>query len=82
MQYTNVNQSFELDLQLNVQIENIRNYEELSQDEINIIIEKIKENITRDILHILDNSNDLCYTNVDIQGIGYSEVTLNIQERK
>jgi hypothetical protein len=82
MQYTNVNQSFELDLQLNVQIENIRNYEELSQDEINIIIEKIKGKLLRDIYYELYNSNDLCYTNVDIQGIGYSELILNIQERK
>jgi hypothetical protein len=75
-----VQQSFIVDLSLKVTIESVSNYSSLTQDEIEKVITKMKETLLRDMFHVLDNSDEISYREVDVHKIGLSSVTLHINE--
>jgi|688.fasta_scaffold664024_2 hypothetical protein len=78
MEIHNVNQSFSLDLSLKVTVESISNHSSLTQDEIEKVIAKMRETLLRDIFHVIDNSDDISYQEIDVDRVGLSFVTLHV----
>jgi molecular chaperone GrpE (heat shock protein) len=78
MEIHNVNQSFSLDLSLKVTVESISNYNSLTEEEIQKVIAKMRETLLRDIFHVIDNSDDISYQEVDVDKVGLSTVTLHV----
>ena len=80
MEIHNVNQSFVLDLSLKVTVESISNHSSLTQDEIEKVIAKMRETLLRDIFHVIDNSDDISYQEIDVDRVGLSFVTLHVNK--
>jgi hypothetical protein len=80
MENHNVNQTFTVDLSLKVTVESISNYSSLTPDEIEKVISKMRETLLRDMFHVLDNSDEISYQEVDVDRVGLSSVTLHINE--
>ena len=80
MENHNVNQSFVVDLSLKVTIESVSNHSSLTPDEIEKVIAKMRETLLRDMFHVLDNSDEISYQEVDVHKIGLSSVTLHVNE--
>ena len=80
MKNHNVNQSFVVDLSLKVTIESVSNHSSLTPDEIEKVIAKMRETLLRDMFHVLDNSDEISYQEVDVHNIGLSFVTLHVNE--
>ena len=78
MENHNIDQSFMLDLCLKVTIESVSNYKSLTEEEIEKVIAKMRETLLRDMFHVLDNSDEISYREVDVHTIGLSTVTLHI----
>ena len=75
-----VNKDFELDLKLKVHVETVSCFTNLTEQEIEQIVSKRLETLKRDILHAIQNSDDVAYDNVEIHKIAFSTVTLHIDE--
>ena len=80
MENHNVNQSFIVDLSLKVTVESVSNYNSLTPDQIEKVISKMRETLLRDMFHVLDNSDEISYQEVDVDRIGLSSVTLHVNE--
>ena len=80
MEIHNVNQTFTVDLSLKVTVESISNYSSLTPTEIEKVISKMRETLLRDMFHVLDNSDEISYQEVDVDRIGLSSVTLHVNE--
>ena len=80
MENHNVNQSFVVDLSLKVTVESVSNYNSLTPDQIEKVIAKMRETLLRDIFHVLDNSDEISYQEVDVHKIGLSSVTLHLNK--
>jgi hypothetical protein len=82
MENHNVNQSFVVDLSLKVTVESVSNYNSLTPDQIEKVIAKMRETLLRDMFHVLDNSDEISYQEVDVHKIGLSTVTLHVNENR
>ena len=80
MENHNVNQSFIVDLSLKVTVESVSNYNSLTPDQIEKVIAKMRETLLRDMFHVLDNSDEISYQEVDVHKIGLSSVTLHLNK--